>query len=228
MATNDPETPGTAAPPADGDEKAAESAPSPSSAGGLKAWLPLIVTIVAMPALAYCTTSFVLVPRMRKEVAAATASIQPATTNSTASAAAAETKPAAASAKSSEKAAEKSKEGGATDAALKERSVKITSNGKMTVPLNKILVNIAGSMGSRYLMAGLTLASDKEGFGELVVNNEAQLLDLASSVLSSKTIADLEKPEARTVVRAELQTVFNNALGAGTVQEVYLTEFAIQ
>ena len=42
------------------------------------------------------------------------------------------------------------------------------------------------------------------------------------------TIADLEKPEARTVVRSELQTVFNNALGAGTVQDVYLTEFAIQ
>lgn len=229
MATNDPETPGTAAPPTGGDEKSAESSPGSSPAGGIKAWLPLIVTVVTMPALAYCTTSFVLVPKLKKEAAAATASSQPATTNSTAETPAIETKPAAAAPpKSSDKSAEKSKDASATDAALKERGVKVTSNGKTTVPLNKILVNIAGSMGSRYLMATLTLASDKQGFGELVVDNEAQLLDLAAGVLSSKTIADLEKPEARTVVRSELLTVFNNALGADTVQELYLTEFAIQ
>jgi flagellar protein FliL len=228
MATANQDTPG-AAPASGGEEKPAEAAPSPSSAGGIKAWLPLIVTVVTMPALAYCTISFVLVPKMRKEVAAATASIQPATTNSAPGAAVAESKPAvAAPVKSEEKGGEKPKEAGATDAALKERGVKVTSDGKMTVPLNKILVNIAGSMGSRYLMAGLTLASDKQGFGDVVVNNEAQLLDLAASVLSSKTIADLERPEARTVVRSELQTVFNNALGAGTVKDVYLTEFAIQ
>jgi flagellar protein FliL len=227
MATDKQDAPVAATPPSEGGEKTAESAPSPSSGGGIKAWLPLIVTVVTMPALAYCTTAFVLMPRLQKEAAAATASMQPATTNSTSTAHAGETK-VAAPAKSSEKSGEKSKEAGVTDATLKERGAKVTSNGKMTVPLNKILVNIAGSMGSRYLMAGLTLASDKEGFGEVVLNNEAQLLDVAASVLSSKTIADLEKPEARTVVRSELQTVFNNALGVGTVQDVYLTEFAIQ
>jgi flagellar FliL protein len=229
MATNPQDTPAAAAPPAGGGEKAAESAPSPSSGGGVKAWLPLIVTVVTMPALAYCTTAFVLMPRLQKQVAAAAASIQPASTNTNSNAHGAETKAAIPTpAKNSEKGGEKSKEAGATEATLKERGAKVTSNGKMTVPLNKILVNIAGSMGSRYLMAGLTLASDKEGFGEVVLNNEAQLLDVAASVLSSKTIADLEKPEARTVVRSELQTVFNNALGAGTVEDVYLTEFAIQ
>jgi flagellar protein FliL len=227
MATDKKDTPVAAAPPADAGEKTAEAASSPSSGGGIKAWLPLIVTVVTMPALAYCTTAFVLLPRMQKQAAAAVAAAQP-TTNSTSSAHSAEAKSAAAPAKSSEKSGEKSKEAGVTDVTLKERGAKVASNGKMTVPLNKILVNIAGSMGSRYLMAGLTLASDKEGFGELVVDNEAQLLDVAAGVLSSKTIADLEKPEARTVVRSELQTVFNNALGAGTVQDVYLTEFAIQ
>jgi flagellar protein FliL len=231
MAANTPEAAPAAAPAPGGapNESSSEATAAPSSGGGIKAWLPLIVTVVTMPALAYCTTSFVLMPKLKKEAAAASAAIQPATTNSTTTAHADGIKPvAAAPAKSAEKGAKKGEEAGVSDAALKERGVKVASNGKMTVPLNKILVNIAGSMGSRYLMAGMTLASDKEGFGEIVVNNEAQLLDLAAGVLSSKTISDLEKPEARTVVRAELQTVFNNVLGAGTIQDVYLTEFAIQ
>ncbi len=229
MATNNQDAAAALASSSDNGEKTAESVSSPSSGGGIKAWLPLIVTVVTMPALAYCTTSFVIMPKLQKEAVAAAASIQSTSTNSTSNGLTAETKSASpAPAKSSEKSGEKSKDAGATEATLKERGAKVTSNGKMTVPLNKILVNIAGSMGSRYLMAGLTLASDKAGFGEIVVNNEAQLLDVAASVLSSKTIADLEKPEARTVVRSELQTVFNNALGAGTVQDVYLTEFAIQ
>jgi len=197
------------------------------------AWLPLIVTIVAMPALAYATTVFVLMPKMQKAVAAATtkatalttpAASQPAETHT----AEAKSEPPSGSSKPKEKSAEKAKKGGELDAALKEQGVKMSSDGKTTVPLNKILVNVAGSMGSRYLLASFTLASDKEGFGELIVNNQAQLVDLASSVLNSKTIADLEKPEARTVLRSELQTVFNNALGPDTVQEIYFTEFAIQ
>src|SRR5579862_2577138 len=220
MATEKIEAPATA----DAGEKTAEAVPS---SGGIKGWLPLIITAVTMPALAYCTTAFVLIPRLQKQAAVAASSSQTDTNNSSAAAAAADSKPAT-PAKAEEKGAEKGKESTVTDATLKDRGVKVTRSGKMTVPLTKILVNVAGSMGSRYLMAGVTLASDKQGFGDLIINNEAQLLDAAASVLSSKSIADLEKPEARTVVRSELQTVFNNALGSGTVQEVYLTEFAIQ
>jgi flagellar FliL protein len=55
-----------------------------------------------------------------------------------------------------------------------------------------------------------------------------QLKDLATGTLSSKTISDLEKPGARNVIRAELMTVFNNALGGPLVQEIYITELAIQ
>ncbi|HVM59883.1 MAG TPA: flagellar basal body-associated FliL family protein [Verrucomicrobiae bacterium] len=230
MAT-DQETPGTEAPPA-GEPAAPESAPNSSTGGGIKAWLPLIVTIITMPALAYVTTVFVLMPRMRKAVAAATA----AATNSTAAAVstteapAAEAKPAPAAAESKGKGNEKGKdkEGGGVNATLKEAGVKITTDGKITVPLTKILVNLSGTMGSRYLLTSLTLAGDKQDFADQILNNQAQLIDLASGILSAKTIADLEKPEARTVIRSELKTVFNNALGSGTVKDVYFTEFAIQ
>jgi flagellar basal body-associated protein FliL len=53
-------------------------------------------------------------------------------------------------------------------------------------------------------------------------------MDLATGALSSKTISDLEKPGARNVIKAEITTVLNNALGGPVIQDVYITELAIQ
>jgi flagellar FliL protein len=100
---------------------------------------------------------------------------------------------------------------------------------KHTCPLGgKVLVNIAGTMGTRYLLANLTLVSPKPTLKDLVERNDAELRDVAASVLASKTIADLEKPGARNLIRSELMSVFNNVLGDGAVTELYLTEFAVQ
>ncbi|MCX7916058.1 MAG: flagellar basal body-associated FliL family protein [Verrucomicrobiae bacterium] len=111
---------------------------------------------------------------------------------------------------------------------LKERGVKVAANGRITIPLNKILVNVAGTMGSRYLLTSVTLSGSKPNFVDLVLGHEAQLMDLAAGVLSAKTLSDLEKPNSRQTVRTELLTVFNNVLGSGTVEEIFFTEFAIQ
>ena len=47
-------------------------------------------------------------------------------------------------------------------------------------------------------------------------------------VEANKTLADLEKPGARNLIRAELINGFNNVLGDSSVQEIYITEFGIQ
>lgn len=101
--------------------------------------------------------------------------------------------------------------------------------GKYTAPLGgKVLVNIAGTMGTRYLLANVTLVSSQALLKDLVERNDAELRDVAAGVLASKTIADLEKPGSRNLIRTELLSVFNNVLGEGVVSELYLTEFAIQ
>jgi flagellar FliL protein len=101
--------------------------------------------------------------------------------------------------------------------------------GKSTVPLGgKILVNIAGTMGTRYLLANLTLVGTQQGLRESVEKNDAELRDVAAGVLATKTIADLEKPGSRNLIRTELISVFNTVLGDGAISELYLTEFAIQ
>ena len=213
MATQTAEAPAAAAPPpasAAPVEPATEmnvAAPPSSSGGGIKVWLPLLITVITMPVLAYVTTMFLLVPRMQKALAADTAAEAAPEAGAKPSAAEA----ASAESKSKAPSADKTKEA-ATASAQKDKTVKVNATGKTTVPLSKILVNVAGTMGSRYLQVGVTVAGGRKDFADIIQGNEAQLIDLASGVLSSKTITDLERPEARTVIRSELLTVFNNSL----------------
>jgi flagellar basal body-associated protein FliL len=146
-----------------------------------------------MPALAYLTSTLVLLPKLHKAV-----------------------EPGAAASESEARA-------GGKEAKAGERI-----DGKTSVPFGKVLVNISGTLGMRYLLASLTLVGTDAEFRSKVEQNRDRLMDLASSTLSAKTIADLERPAVRNLLRAELISAFNGALGQGCVQEIYFTEFAIQ
>ena len=94
--------------------------------------------------------------------------------------------------------------------------------------MNKLLVNVAGTMGSRYLLVSLSVVGNDPEFKTRMQEFEPQLRDMACGALAVKTLADLEKPGARNLIRSELISGFNNILGSAMVQEIYLTEFAIQ
>lgn len=165
----------------------AAGAPAPASGGGIKSWLPLIITAVAMPLLAFGMTEFVLLPQLKKSLGVS------ATTS------------------------------------VKAKEAKPAPDAKReSVPMNKLLVNVSGTMGARYLLVSLTLSGAGAEFKERIMARDAQLRDFACGVLATKTIADLEKPGARNLIRSELLSGFNNILGSSDVQEIYLTEFAIQ
>lgn len=103
------------------------------------------------------------------------------------------------------------------------------AKGKITVPLGgKVLVNVAGTAGTRYLVANISLVSKKPDLKLMIEENDPQLRDAAASILGIKTIGDLEKPGMRNIIRAELISAFNDILGKETVSDIYLTEFAIQ
>jgi flagellar protein FliL len=179
-----------------GAEDAAEAASAAEksatkSPGGFVAWLPLILMVLLMPALAYAMTTFVIVPKLQKGLGG---------TNAPAPVA--------------EAGAKTKKESPATK--------------KESVPMNKLLVNVAGTMGARYLLVSLSVVGGGADFKNQVESHDAQLRDMAQSALATKTLADLEKPGARNMIRNELISGFNNILGDGAVEEIYFPEFAIQ
>jgi flagellar FliL protein len=171
--------------PAPAEAAAPETAARPS--GGMASWLPLILAVVLMPALAFGMTKFVIVPELQSSLG-----IKPA-----------------------EAASGKAK----TSPDAK----------KVSVPFNKLLVNIAGTMGSRYLLVSVTVVgTGGEAFKTKITENDAELRDMAMSTLANKTLADLEKPGARNLIRTELINGFNNVLGDNAVEELFITEFGIQ
>lgn len=179
-----------AAAPAEG---AAPAVAPAAASGGIKAWLPLIITVVIMPALAYAMTAFVMLPRLQKGLGITPAPV----------AAVAEAK------------------GG-------EHGKPNPSAKKESVTMNKLLVNVAGTMGARYLLVSLSIVSTEVDFKDKVTEVEPQLRDMACGALAAKTLADLEKPGARNLIRTELISGFNNILGGAMISDIYLTEFAIQ
>ena len=157
---------GNAAPPA------VVAAASPNK---LKAWLPMGVAVLAMPVLAFATTNWLLLPKLRQDLGLTT--------------------PAKATEAHGEAKAEK---GGGESAG--HGGAAAAKGPHETVPMNKLVVNVSGTMGSRFLMAGLNLVSSSPDFKAKVESHDAQLRDTACAILSTKTLADLEKPGARNVL----------------------------
>lgn len=174
-------------PPADG----AAPAAAPAS-GGFKAWLPLIITVVLMPVLAFAMAQFVIVPQIQKGLGIGAPATATATATTTS----------------------KSKKGG------KEKTT--------SVAMNKLLVNVAGTMGARYLLVSLSIVGTGTDFKANIDEHDAQMRDAAGGVLGSKTLADLEKPGERNLIRNELIACFNGILGDSVVQDIFFPEFAIQ
>ena len=167
-------------------------APAPAG-GGFRAWLPLIISIVLMPALAFGMAQFVLLPQLQKGLGLKSA---------------------------------------ARDVTVEEAKPKPKKDGadakRESVAMNKLLVNVAGTQGARYLLCSLSVVGTGANFKGSMEEHNAQLIDMASNTLNVKTLADLEKPGARNLIRTELINGFNNILGDDVVKEIYFTEFAIQ
>src|SRR5580704_13206389 len=63
----------------------AEEKAAPAKGGGIKPWLPLIVSVIVMPALAFATTEFVLIPKMQKSASGGKGGTATETTSSASS-----------------------------------------------------------------------------------------------------------------------------------------------
>lgn len=182
----------------------APAAPAEKGGGGLKAMLPAILAIVLAPVATFGVAQFVLLPKFEASLHSALAD----------PAAPAGTHAAAAPAKASGGHGAKPAKGG-----------EAAGN---TYRFENVVVNLAGTMGTRYLKATFMVT----GPGADVVSRfdaaRPQLGDVTIAVLSSLTLADLEESGSKNIIRERLLAAYNQALGGKIVDNLFFSEFVVQ
>ncbi|HLP25355.1 MAG TPA: flagellar basal body-associated FliL family protein [Acidobacteriota bacterium] len=183
-----------------------------AKAGGFKAWLPAIAAIILAPAATFGVAEYVLLPRLQAKLALP--AVDPHAKAEHGSVAAEE--PEEAEPEKEEKGGHGGKEG-------KEAA------GGPNYEFTNVVVNLAGTMGTRYLKTSFIVT----GVGGKSVRNafetqKAKLTDITLNVLSSLTLADLEEPGSKNVLREKLVAAYNQALGKRLVDQVYFSDFVIQ
>lgn len=192
------------APAAAAKEAAAAAPPAAPAGGGMKAWLPVAIALVGAPAATWATVEFVLLPRLQKKIAAA-----PATADAGGAVAAEPAKPAPSS-----KPAGKEGKGGGMPASYEFQNV---------------VVNLAGTMGTRYLKTSFVVtAAGGIDIRSIFDGSKPRLTDVTLNVLSSLTLADLEEPGAKNIIREKLVSAYNQAIGRKVADQVYFSDFVVQ
>jgi len=121
-------------------------------------------------------------------------------------------------ASASKKKEEKGKEG--HEGAEKEES--------LMVPVDTIVVNLSGSNGRRYLKTKINLEAKDSDVKKLIETKSIQIKDRLISILSSKTLEEIDGLEAQENLRKEIKDAVDVVLKVEGVLQVYFTEFVVQ
>ena len=183
---------------------AAAAAPAPAAPAGkslLGMLLPIVLVVVLAPVVSWLVMQFVMLPQLEKRLSAA---------GGTTVAAPASAAPAPVAEKG------KGKKGEAAPVA--PNSYKFSN----------VIVNLAGTMGTRYLKTTFLVTGSDQKLNETFVGNEPKLVDITLNVLSSLTLAELEEAGAKNIIREKLVNAYNQALGHKVVEQIYFSDFVVQ
>lgn len=202
----------TESPPPAAAEKGADAAPEKAGGKGAGALVPLIAVVVLAPVMSWAVAQFVLLPQLKKEL------IMPLDAHAAAGAKEAEAAPA--------EEAEGHKE--AKEAKGKKGEKGEATGAANTYEFSNVVVNLAGTMGTRYLKTTFLVTGTDRTIHSQFESNHAKLLDITLNVLSALTLADLEEAGAKNLLREKLMGAYNQALGKKTVEQIYFSDFVVQ
>lgn len=203
--------------------EAAAPAEGGAKGGGIAGFLPLIVALVLGPAISFAVAQFVLLPKFKAEVAAAVAQQNPGEGGEPGHEPAAAKKPEPT--KPAAHGDAKKPAGGHGDKKGDPKAV--ATEGPNAYKFDNVVVNLAGTMGTRYLKASF-LVSGKNNLNELFEARKPELYDVTLNLLGSLTLADLEEVGSRNLIRARLMNAYNEALGGRIVEQIYFSDFIVQ
>lgn len=195
----------------------APPAAAASKGGGVKAMLPALLSIILAPAATFAVAHFVLLPRFES-------GLQNALAGSGGEAHGAAAPAAAASEKSAEKPAG---EHGGGKSGKSGHGASAPAEGN-SYRFENVVVNLAGTMGTRYLKVAFLVTGDKADVGARFAAARPQLGDVTLAVLSSLTLSDLEEAGSKNLIRERLLAAYNQALGGKVVDGLFFSEFVVQ
>ena len=204
MAVAKPESPPPAKDAAAKDAAAKEAAPTaPAEKAGkpMAALLPVVAVIVLAPVLSFAVGQFVLIPQLKKQLAAA---------------------PAAEHSAAEEEHAEVPAKGGTG------KKGEAATGASNTYEFENVVVNLAATMGTRYLKTTFMVTGSDKGLRSTFEKNKPKLVDITLNVLSSLTLSDLEEAGAKNIIREKLITAYNQAFERRVAEQVYFVDFVVQ
>jgi flagellar FliL protein len=93
---------------------------------------------------------------------------------------------------------------------------------------DSVVVNLSGTMGTRYLKTSFLVTGSDPAIKATFEGAKPRLTDVTLNVLSSLSLADLEEPGSKNVIRERLVAAYNQALGKKVAEQVYFSDFVIQ
>jgi flagellar FliL protein len=96
------------------------------------------------------------------------------------------------------------------------------------VTLDNIIVNPAGSQGSRFLMTSVAIATEDEKLETALRDRQVELRDKVTTVLEVMTMQQLTAVGARDTVKTRVQAMVVQMLGGKPKVKVFIPQFVIQ
>ncbi len=198
------------------DKPAEKTAPSAGkSAGGM---LPAIIAVVLAPVLSWVVVSFVIIPKLTKEIKSELTTIMAEASKRDGTEVAPE----------HEAGAGAGAGGGADAHAAPKADAGGKEKGEGRPKFENLTVNIAGTQGTRYLKVTFNVVGKNDAANKKIDAKHAELVDATLTILSSLSMPELNEPSGKAVVRGRLVAIFNDLLKAPLVEQVFFSDFVVQ
>jgi flagellar protein FliL len=94
--------------------------------------------------------------------------------------------------------------------------------------IENLVVNPAGTQGSRFLIVSLTIVPDDGASRTQLVARDAEIRDTLLHVLGSKTVQQLSDLTQREQMKEEMRAAAETVIQPGKIRRIFLPQFVLQ
>lgn len=94
--------------------------------------------------------------------------------------------------------------------------------------IDNLVVNPAGSQGTRFLVAGLAVRLTDASSSTSLQARDPEIRDALLGLLASQTVAQLSDPTVRDQLKQQFKAAIEAVIGEGTVASVLIPQFVLQ